>query len=171
MKPLASDEKIALVMVYTHNSLIRGEVVIKETLRVSIWLRTQGVPNFIHLHNPQVILLGGTPPKSLNYSELFVPTVDVIGFHIAPPEQDPLDYDASEANRTMQPVDMMVGSFLLKGKIRISMQTDVATNLDVSRSAWMSIYEADISNPYLAQFNVRVPMLLVNPSHVNFGIL
>ncbi|MCE9646127.1 MAG: hypothetical protein K8S20_09030 [Chloroflexi bacterium] len=170
MKPLASDEKTAMVMVYTHNALIRGEVVIKETLRVSIWLRTQGVPNFIHLHKPQVILFGGTPPKTLGYSELFVPTVDVVGFHIAPPEHDPLDYDATEVNRMMQPVDMMVGYFLLKGKIRMSTQTDVATNLDVSRAAWMSIYEADITNPYLPQFNIHVPMLLVNPLHVNFGI-
>lgn len=171
MKPLASDEKIATVMVYTHNALVRGEVVIKESLRVSIWLRTQGVPNFIHLHKPQVILFGGTPPKTLAYTEMFVPTVDVVGFHIAPPEQDPMDYDATEANRMMQPVDMMVGYFLLKGKIRISTQTDVATNLDVSRTAWMSIYEADIINPYLPQFNIHVPMLLVNPLHVNFGIL
>lgn len=157
-------------MVYTHNSLVRGEVVIKESLRVSIWLRTQGVPNFIHLFNPQVIMFGGTPPKSLTYVEMFVPTVDVIGFHIAPPEHDPMDYEANEANRLMQPVDLMVGSFMLKGKIRISSLTDVATNLDVSRSAWMSIYEADISNPYLSQYNIHVPMLLVNPSHVNFGI-
>lgn len=170
MKPLASDEKTAIVMVYTHNSLIRGEVVIKETLRVSIWLRTQGVPNFIHLYKPQVILFGGTPPKSLTYAEMFVPTADVIGFHIAPPEQDPMDYDPTEVNRMMQPVDMMLGSFLLKGKIRISMQTDIATNLDVSRASWMSIYDADISNPYLSQFNVHVPMLVVNPMHVNFGI-
>ncbi|MBI3150575.1 MAG: hypothetical protein HYZ21_00430, partial [Chloroflexi bacterium] len=50
MKPLAPDEKTALVMLYTHNMLVRGEIVIKENLRVSIWLRTQGVPNFIHLH-------------------------------------------------------------------------------------------------------------------------
>ncbi len=170
MKPLESDEKIAMVMVYTHNALIRGEVVIKETLRVSIWLRTQGVPNFVHLHKPQVILFGGTPPKSLTYAEMFVPTADVIGFHIAPPEHDPLDYDATETNRMMQPVDLMIGPFLLKGKIRISMQTDIATNLDVSRSAWMSIYEADISNPYLPQFSVHVPMLVVNPLHVNFGL-
>lgn len=171
MKPLESDEKIAMVMVYTHNALIRGEVVIKETLRVSIWLRTQGVPNFVHLHKPQVILFGGTPPKSLTYAEMFVPTADVIGFHIAPPEHDPMDYDVTETNRIMQPVDLMIGSFLLKGKIRISMQTDIATNLDVSRSAWMSIYEADISNPYLPQFSVHVPMLVVNPLHVNFGLM
>ena len=170
MKPLASDEKTALVMLYTNNMLVRGEIVIKESLRVSIWLRTQGVPNYIHLHGPNVILLGGTPPKSLAYSELFVPTADVIGFHLAPPAQDPLDYDASELNRRMQPVDLLVGSFMLKAKLRISTQTELATFLDVSRSSWTSVYDADITNPYLPQFSVHVPMMLVNPNHVSFGL-
>jgi len=159
-----------MVMVYTHNALMRGEVIIKESLRVSIWLRTQGIPNFIHLHNPQVILFGGTPPKSIAYSEMFVPTADVIGFHMAPPEHDPVDYDATEAKRMMQPIDLMIGTFMLRGQIRMSTQTDVATNLDVSRAMWMSIYEADLTNPYLPQFNIHVPMLLVNPLHVNFGL-
>lgn len=170
MKPLEPDEKTALVMVYTHNMLIRGEIVIKESLRVSIWLRTQGVPNFIHLFNPNVILFGGTPPKSLTYAEFYVSTTDVIGFHLAPPAQDPPDYDESELNRVMQPVDILVGSFTLKGKLRVSTQADFATYLDVSHTAWTSVYDADISNPYLPQFNLRVPMLLVNPSHVSFGI-
>jgi hypothetical protein len=170
MKPLEADEKIAMVMLYTHNMLVRGEVVTKETLRVSIWLRTQGVPNYIHLIKPQVVLFGGTPPKSLAYSEMFVPTAEVLGFHLAPPEHDPLDYDASEVNRMMQPMDVMIGSFLAKAKIRISTQTDVSTSLDVSRASWLSLYDADISNPYLPQFNVRVPMLLVNPGHVSFGM-
>ena len=170
MKPLAADEKIAMVMLYTHNMLVRGEVVTKESLRVSIWLRTQGVPNYIHLIKPQVVLLGGAAPKSFSYSEMFVPTAEVIGFHIAPPEADPMDYDASEVNRTMMPVDVMIGSFLAKAKLRISTQTDMASSLDVSRVSWMSIYDADITNPYLPQFSVRVPMLLVNPSHVSFGM-
>ncbi|MBK8781271.1 MAG: hypothetical protein IPO22_05610 [Anaerolineales bacterium] len=170
MKPLAPDEKTALVMLYTNNMLVRGEIVIKESLRVSIWLRTQGVPNYIHLHSPNVILFGGTPPKSLAYSEIFVPTADVIGFHLAPPAQDPLDYDAGEVNRRMQPVDLLVGSFMLKAQLRISTQTELATFLDVSRSSWTSVYEADISNPYLPQFNVHVPMMLVNPNHVSFGM-
>jgi hypothetical protein len=34
----------------------------------------------------------------------------------------------------------------------------------------MSIYDAEIGNPYLPQFNVHVPMLLVNPNQVNFCI-
>jgi len=170
MKPLASDEKISMVMLYTNNMLVRGEVVVKEGIRVSIWLRTQGVPNYIHMIKPQVVLLGGSSPRSLAYSEIFVPTVEVLGFHLAPPEADTMDYDKSETNRMMQPMDVMIGSFLAKAKIRISSQTDVATSLDVSRASWLSIYDADITNPHLPQFNVHVPMLLVNPSHVNFGL-
>jgi len=170
MKPLATDERIAIVMLYTHNMLVRGELVIKENLRVSIWLRTQGMPNYVHLFKPQVVLFGGSPPKSLTYTEIFVPTPEILGFHLAPPEHDPMDYDETEANRMMQPMDLMIGSFLLKAKIRISTQTDVSTSLEVSRSAWSSIYDADISNPYLPQFNIHVPMLLVNPSHVSFAL-
>ncbi|HRQ24634.1 MAG TPA: hypothetical protein PLF42_14505 [Anaerolineales bacterium] len=171
MKPLAPDEKNSTVMVYTHNLLARGQVVTNEHLRVSIWLRTQGAPNFIHLFNPNVILFGGTPPKSLNFSEFFVPITDVIAFHLAPPASDPLDYDENESNRMMQPVHMLVGSFTLRSKLRVSTQTDLATSLDVSQSTWLSVYEADIGNPYLPQFNMHVPMLLVRPSHVNFGLV
>ena len=170
MKELAYDEKIAMVMVYTNNMLARGEVVAKENARVSIWLRTQGVPNYIHLYKPQVISLLGAIPRTFSFSEMFIPTTQVVAFHLAPPAQDPLDYDAGEANRMMQSLDVMLGSFLLRGKIRISMQTDVATSLDVMRASWMSVYDADISNPYMPQFNVHVPMLLVNPSQVNFGM-
>ena len=101
---------------------------------------------------------------------MFIPTVQVAAFHLAPPAQDPLDYDASEGNRIMQPLDVMVGSFIIKGKMRISTQTDVGTSLDVMRASWMSIYEAEIGNPYLPQFNVHVPFLLVNSNLVSFGM-
>ncbi len=170
MKELAPDEKTAMVMVYTNNMLARGEVIAKENARVSIWLRTQGVPNYIHLHKPQVISFLSAVPKTFSFSEIFIPTVQVLAFHIVPPAQDPLDYDAGEANRMMQFLEVMIGSFLLKGNIRISTQTDIATSLDVMRASWMSIYDAEITNSYLPQFNVHVPMLLVNPNQVSFGI-
>ncbi len=170
MKPLAADEKTVMVMVYTQNMLVRGEVVVKENARVSIWLRTQGVPNYIHLLKPQVILLGGTPPKNYAYPEIFIATTQVIGFHIAPPAQDPPDYDPAEAHRVMHPLDIILGTFTMKGHIRISTQTDVATSLDVMRAAWLSIYDATISNPYLPQFSIHVPFLLVNPNNVNFAL-
>ncbi len=170
MRQPAEDEKVVTVMVYTNTMLARGEMIARETTRVSIWLRTQGVPNYIHLFKPQVISFAGGTPKTFAFSEIFIPTVQVAAFHLAPPAQEPLDYDASEQNRVMQTMDAVVGSFVLKGKIRISMQADVGTSLDVMRALWLSIYEAQIANPYLPQFNVQVPMLLVNSNYVILGI-
>jgi hypothetical protein len=59
----------------------------------------------------------------------------------------------------------------VKGKIRISTQTELGTSLEVARVSWLSIYEAEIVNPYLSQMSsLHVPMLLVNPEHVAFGV-
>jgi len=170
MRQLTEEEKLATVMVYTNDILARGELIAKENMRVSIWLRTQGVPNYIHLHKPQVISFTGGTPKTFAFSEVFIPTVQVAAFHLAPPAQEVLDYDASEQNRMMQLMDVMVGPFVLKGKNRISMQTDVSTSMDVMRTLWLSIYDAEIANPHLPQFNMQVPMLLVNSNYVTLGI-
>jgi hypothetical protein len=150
MKPLANDERASTVMVYTQSMLIRGEIVLRDTMRASIWLRTQGVPNFIHLFNAQVIQLAGTPAKNYSKPELFLPASEIIGFHLAPPAQDPLDYDASETNRRMQPIQILMGSFV---------------------ASWLSLYEADISNPYLPQLSLQVPMLLVKPNKMMIGLM
>jgi hypothetical protein len=170
MRELTADEKVATVMVYTNNMLARGEMIARENMRVSIWLRTQGVPNYIHLFKPQVISFAGGAPKTFAFSEMFIPTVQINAFHLAPPAQDPMDFDSSEQNRVMQTMDVLLGPFVLKGKIRISGQTDVGTSLDVMRTTWLSIYDAQIANPYLPQFNVQVPMLLVNSNQVTLGI-
>ena len=170
MRPLASDEKVTNVMMYTHSMLYRGDVVLRENIRASIWLRTQGVPNFIHLFNAHMIQLAGTPPKTYTKSEMFVPTSELLGFHISPPAHDPMDYDNSEANRKMEPIHVWMGSFELNAKIRISTATDFATSLDVMNTSWLSLYDAEISNPYMQQFKMMVPMLLVRPGKLGFGL-
>jgi hypothetical protein len=171
MYTLAPDEKVSKVMMYSRNKLIHGDVVTKESNRVSVWLRTQGVPAYIHVWNAEVLFFGGTPPKSLTYSEFFFPTERIIGFHLAPPSSDPPDYQADELNRKMIEVHMVVGAFMLKGKLRISTQTDLATSIEVSRMTWISVYEAEIDNPFLSNMpTIRVPMMLINPSQVSFGI-
>lgn len=171
MYTLAADEKTTTVMMYSQNMLVRGEVVIRQNVRVSIWLRTQGMPNFIHVHKTQVLVFGGAAPKSLAYEEMFFPTAQVIGFHIAPPASDPVDYDPNEAGRRLVDLTLLMGTFNLRGKARISTHADFATSIDVARSAWMSIYEAEITNPYLPNMAaIRVPMLLVRPEQVSFAL-
>lgn len=172
MYVLKPDEKTAPVMLYAKNSVVRGEVVVKQsTLRVSIWLRTDSAPRYMHILKPQVLVFGGSPPKAIAYSEIYFPTSEAIAFHPLPPIEEPLDYDPSEANRKMEVIDLLVGTFVMKGKIRISTQVEVATTLESARVSWMSVYDVWITNPYLPQMPaLQVPMMLVNPSHVAFGL-
>lgn len=170
MRDLTPDEKLVTVMAYTKNMLVRGDLIARESMRVSIWLRTQGVPNYIHLTNAQSLVFGGGAPRSLTYSEIFIPIEDVICFHMAPPAADPLDYDASETNRSVATVTALVGTFTIKAKIRFSSQIDLGASLDVMRTAWLSLYEAEVTNPYIPQFNIQVPMLLVSAKAVSFGV-
>jgi hypothetical protein len=169
---LRPDEKTTPVMLYTMGAVIRGEVVTKQSIhRINIWLRTDGVPKYMHLLKPQVLVFGGGQVKPLSHSEIYFPTAELIAFHTLPPTDEPLDYDPGEANRMMEPVDVMAGTFLMRGKIRISTQTEVGVSLEVARVSWMSLYDAVITNPYLPQMPpLQVPMLLVNPGHIAFAI-
>lgn len=169
---LRPDEKTTPVMLYTQDALVRGDVVTKQSvLRVNIWLRTDGAPNYMHVLKPQVVVFGGAPVKPLTFSEIFFPTTQLIGFHTLPPTDEALDYDPAEANRMMQDVQVLMGTFVVMGKIRISTQSELAASLEVARISWLSVYDAEITNPYLPQMpQMRVPMMLVNPSHVAFGV-
>ena len=169
---LRPDERTTPVMLYTRESVVRGEAVIKDTVhRVNIWLRLDGAPKYMHILKPQVLIFGGSPVKALTYSDVFFPTSEVIAFHTLPPTDEPVDYDPDEANRMMESVDVIVGTFVMKGKIRISAQTEVGVSLEVARVSWMSLYDASITNPYLPQMPpIQTPMVLINPSHVTFGL-
>jgi hypothetical protein len=169
---LRPDEKTTPVMLYTEESVVRGEVVTKDVVhRINIWLRTDGVPKYMHLINAQVVLFGGGPGRMVSYPEIYFPSAELIAFHTLPPTDEPLDYDPAEANRMMVDVDMIVGTFVMKGRIRISAQTEIGVSLEMTRVAWVSLYDAVITNPYLPQMPpLSVPMVLVNPAHVAFGL-
>ena len=170
MHTLDSDEKATTVMLYSRNKLIHGDFVTKKDVRVSIWPRADK-PNYIHLWNAEVLFMAGMPPKSVNYAEFYFPTERMIGFHIAPPASEALDYDAAVENRTMQAVDLILGAFMLKGKMRISTRTDFAAMLEIAHRTWISIYDADITNPFLPIMpTIHVPMILVSPAQVSFGL-
>ena len=171
MYTLAPDEKSAAVMVYSQSAIVRGEAVVKENVRVSVWMRTDAAPEYIHMLKPQVIIANNSATKMFSYSEIYFPTSQAIVFHLAPPQQDSLDYDESEANRVMQPVTLMAGAFFLNGNIRISTKVDMGTSIATARSVWMSLYNVKITNPYLPQMGeISVPMLLVRPGQVSFGL-
>ena len=145
-------------------------MVTKESVRVSILLRTDAAPRFFYVQNAQMVFFGGGPARSSNYSEVYVPVASVIGFHILPPAQEPLDYELDEKNRSADVVSAGVGTFIFKGKVRFSAQSGLAASLQMIHS-WMSMYDVEITNPGLPQMPaLRVPMLLVHPGQVTFSL-
>lgn len=171
MYTLAPDEKATTVLVYSPNKLIHGDLVTKGDARVGIWLRRQDLPNYIHLLNTEVLFFGGTPHMSLQYDEYYFPINRIIAFHLAPQFAEPLDYDPDIPGRVMVGVDMIIGAFMLKGKVRISTHANFTTMIEISHTTWFSVYEANINNPFLPEMpTIHVPMVLVNPTQVSFGI-
>lgn len=167
---LAADEKSTTVMLYTRNKLIHGDYVTQKDVRVSTLPRI-GLPDYLHLWKAEILFLASTPPRTLNYAEYFFPSERMIGFHIAPPSAEPLDYDPASDNRVMRPVHLILGAFMLEGGILISPHADIASMLELGHRSWISVYDAEVSNPFMPVMpTIHVPMLLVSPSQVSLGI-
>ena len=171
MYTLAPDEKITPIMVYTDNLLVRGELITKESARVSIWLRMPGQVHYVPIQKAQVLNFGGPATKSYSYDEMYLPISQIIGFHLVSPAEEPLDYDLSEPNRAMHDVQLSLGSFSVKGKVRISTHADFATSIEVAHSGWLSVYDAEVTSLFVPQFPAfHAPMMMVNPMVVSFGV-
>jgi hypothetical protein len=169
MYTLQSDEKATQIMVYSHDKLVRGELVTKDTMMVSRLMRTPAAPIFFHLLKANVVSLVGGAPRVNNFAELYFPTSQCLAYHMTPPRQDALDYEAGEQNRLMLPVSLLAGSFLLQGKLRVSAQLDLTSTLEGMRTPWLSLYEITITHPTLPQLRLEVPMALVEATRVSYG--
>jgi hypothetical protein len=171
MATLSPEEKSTIVMLYTQNMLIRGGVVTKKGVRVSTWLRTQGVPEYIHLFKPTVIHFGSGVIKTLSYAEIYVPVTTILAFHLAPPGNEPLDYDPNETNRVMVPATSLLGTFQFKGSLRISSLGTLSTSIELAHSSWMSVYDVDVTNHSMPQMQpIHVPMILISPKQVDLAV-
>jgi hypothetical protein len=171
MTNLSTDEKSTLVMAYTQNMLIRGELVTRQGIRVSTWLRTQGVPDYIHLFKPTVLHFGSGVVKAMTYAEVYVPVTTLIAFHLVPPATDGLDYASDEANRIMVPITALPGTFQFKGYFRISAKATLSTSIELAHSDWSSIYDVDVTNPSMPQMQpIHVPLILMNPKQINLAV-
>ena len=169
--PLQEGEKATAVMVYTDTLLIWGQVITKLAIRVSTWLRTPAIPQFMCIFDAHIMRFGsGGISKPQNHQELYLPSSKIIAFHIKPPEHDPLDYDPNEPMRKMEPATALVGWFQFDGFLRMSTQTDIARFLDVTKEPFITMYDIEITQPSSSSEGVmRVPYALVRSENVIFS--
>lgn len=169
---LAADEKSANVMVYTAGAIYWGEVVVKEIVRVSIWLRTNSAPSRVWLFNGRAVQSGIVPtPRPTPFQEMYIATSQILMFHMIPPSRDPLDYDPSEPNRRMQPISVLVNNFRVDGLLRLSARSDLASYFEVNRESFTSIYDAKITSLNNPAFGtISVPYVIVRQETSVFAI-
>lgn len=169
---VAADEKVTPVMVYLQTGLAKGELLSKQPVRVSTWLRSTSGINYVTLYKAQALTItGGSAPQAISVPELHIPIAQIIAYHLLPPAQEPLDYDSSEPNRKFVDVTLLIASFRAHVKMRISTNTNLATHLRTAREAYLSLYDAEISNPGLTSMGViRAPMILVQPQMAVFAL-
>lgn len=168
---LNDGEKATPVMVYTDIRLIWGEVTTMEAIRVSTWLRTPAIPQFMCVHDANVISFSGNEiPKPQSFRELYLPSTQIIAFHIKPPGRDPLDYDPNEQMRKMEPTSALVGRFRFDGFLRMSTQTNISRFLDVSKEIFTAMYDIEITQPEMPALGVvRTSYALLRTDNVWFS--
>lgn len=165
------DEKVVQLMVYVPGAFYRGEVVVKQMIRVSTWLRMNTAPDHISLYNAKGMISTGSTPKLLQYSELHVPVPQIQALHLVPPSTEPLDYDPTEPNRRMQAIVALMGSFRMDGCMRLTGSLSLKRYLETTREKFTSLYDVRISNLVITGMApVTVPFVLVRQEAVIFGM-
>ena len=169
---LTPEDKVLPVMAYTNSAMYWGEVVVREAVRVSTWLRTQNAPDRVRLYNARVMGSTGTPQaKPQHFSEVFIATTQINVFHMIPPHKDPVDYDPTEPNRKMEPVTLLISNFRIDGHLRLATMGSVSKFLEVVRENFTSIYDAKISHPNNPSFGViLVPYVIVRQELTVFTV-
>ena len=171
--PLADDEKNVPLMLYTPNAMIWGEVIVKQAIRASTWLRTNAAPDKILVNNAKFLLTTtSNAMQPAAFRELIVPLATVGAYHLIPPASDPFDYDPTEPNRIMMPVVILLGSTKIIGKMRMTQQSNLQKYLNVTHELFSSVYDAVITNTVLPSLGtLRIPYLQVRQEMCIFGTL
>lgn len=87
-----------------------------------------------------------------------------------PPAKDPLDYDATEPNRKMEPVNALVSTFLVKGSLRLSTSSSLHKFLEITRENFTALYDAEVTNLLIPSFGpLTVPYILVRQESTVFA--
>jgi hypothetical protein len=171
LPPLAKDEKAVSVMLYTHQMLWWGTIIMKEAVRVHMWLRTSAAPEIIHIYNARMLFQGSIEkhkPVAIKDGHIF--TNDILAYHLLPPEKEPLDYDPNEPNRHLEAIAAFAGSFRFDGNVLMSNLYNIGRYVETTHERFVSIYDVEVTYPFSgSQAPLKVPQALVKIATAAFA--
>jgi hypothetical protein len=150
---VAQDEKVTRVMIGTPEILVWGDLVTKQSVRMSVFLNTLA-EDFVPLRNVKILFLAPTEQMApLERAFLFVKLEEILLF-FAMHDTEPLPQEAE--TRRYEPAEVLVGSYQVKGKVLKSPMSTFHNMLLISRYAYIPLYEASvhhIAKPWLGAFS------------------
>jgi len=163
-------DKVTPVTAYLAQGMIRGQLVCREVIRVSSWLRTPGLPDYAGLYDVTFTRTVGTgEPQVLELPEIHLPVAQIMALHLTPPAADPLDYDPNEQNRKLEPITAISGPFRFDGLLRLPGHLTVAKQMGLLREPFLMLYEVSVTSAFEPAQSVKVPMVLLRPGACAFA--
>jgi hypothetical protein len=163
-------DKATDITAYTAQSWIRGDLVTREAIRVSTWLRTPGLPEYATMYNARVLrAVGFGDPQFIELEEFHTPVTPIIALHMTPPNEDSIEHDPSEQNRRMVPLTAIAGPFRFDGSLRMPQHLTLAKQMILLRDPFLSLYDVKVVSLFEPDKETKVSMVVLRPQAFAFA--
>jgi hypothetical protein len=150
------DEKATQVMIGTADTLLWGSLVTKESVRISVFLNTLA-EEFVPLHDTKVLFLAPSQQVTpIERPSLHIKLEEILTFFAM---NDPEPLPEETETRHYVPIEALVGSYQIEGKILKPPMSTLQNMLLVSRALYLPIYEATmrhVAKPWLGTLTAQL---------------
>ena len=138
---LAPDEKATQVMIGTADTLIWGDLVTKQAVRMSAYLNTTA-DDYVPLRDAKILFLAPREQMTpIERSLIHIRQEELLIFFVMH-DEEPLPEETE--TRRYEPVEAIIGSFQIEGSLLKSPISNVQSLLQVSKATYTPIYSATI---------------------------
>ncbi len=167
---LEPGDKATDVTAYTLTSTTRGELVTREAIRVSTWLRTPGLPDYASMYNVKLTRAAGSgEAQVLEFDEYHAPVGHIIALHLTPPKADPVEHDPMEQNRKMVPISAVAGHLRFDGNMRMPAHLTLTKQMALLRDPFITLYDVTILSALEPDIETNVTMVVMRPNAFGFS--
>ncbi|NIV39161.1 MAG: hypothetical protein GWN58_60015 [Anaerolineae bacterium] len=150
---LAPDEKATQVMIGTADTLMWGDLVTKQAVRMSAYLNTTA-DDYVPLRDAKILYLAPREQTTpIERAVVHIRQEEILLFFVMH-DEEPLPEETQ--TRRYEPIEAIIGSFQMEGSILKAPVSNVQNLLLVSKATYMPIYSATVrhvAKPWLGTFS------------------
>ena len=156
---LAPDEKATQVMIGTTDTLMWGDLVTKQAVRVNTYLNSLA-EDYVPLRDAKILFLAPNEHVApIERASVHIRQEEILIFLVMH-DEDPLPEETQ--TRRYEPVEAIISSFQIEGSILKAPISNVHNMLLVSKATYLPIYSATIrhvAKPWLGTFSSTVALV------------